>query len=164
MFSIIWFINESPCLIYYNHIISMNTTSFIVTNSLFEKINTYFNNVVLLVCLPAFVTGLLAYNNIQQLSHRTVPFIRRELDKELTVMVLLQVVFNFFSIMPYCIMTILVSTNTSHDSDKHTRIQFVYILSICLYYTIFSVSIKLDQDNDEIFRLFFNQKRIEVYF
>jgi len=45
--------------------------------------------------------GLLAYNNIQKLSHQC------QLDKKLTVMIFVS---NFFVVMPYIIMNLLVLT------------------------------------------------------
>ena len=42
----------------------------------------------------------MAYRNIQRISHRTAPLVRRELDKQLTTMVLVQVVINFFTNVP----------------------------------------------------------------
>jgi hypothetical protein len=62
--------------------------------------------------LPISITvlfGYLAHRNVQQLSHRTLPLVRRELDKQLTVMVLTQVVFNFFAITPYTIINVFYS-------------------------------------------------------
>ena len=62
--------------------------------------------VVLVSGLPVLITalfGLLAYHNVTQLAYRAVPLVRRELDKQLTVMVLVQVVFNFCVLVPYII-------------------------------------------------------------
>ena len=43
------------------------------------------------------------YRNVKQLSYQTVPLVRRQLDKQLTVMVLTQVVFNKVAITSYII-------------------------------------------------------------
>jgi hypothetical protein len=163
IFCLIWLLEESPCLIYYDIITSIGKASCTILNTFFQKINTYLNIFVFIGILPIFVTvlfGLLAYNNIQKLSHRTVPIIRRELDKQLTVMVLLQVIFNFFFVMPYCIMTIIYSTFKSNDLNTAAQIEFMYILSICLYYLTFAVS-KIILEQYEIF--FYFQAPFYIY-
>jgi hypothetical protein len=45
----------------------------------------------------------MAYHNARNLAHRTVPLVRRELDKQLTVMVLVQVLITFCTQLPQSI-------------------------------------------------------------
>ena len=95
--------------------------------------------------LPVFITilfGLLAYNNIQKISYRTVPLVRRELDKQLTIMVLLQVVYNFFALTPTIIINMIVLTYTITDPNINALIQFVSNLTNILYYSNFAVDKK----------------------
>jgi hypothetical protein len=45
----------------------------------------------------------MAFYNARDLAHRTVPLVRRELDKQLTVMVLVQVLISVCFIVPFSI-------------------------------------------------------------
>jgi hypothetical protein len=95
--------------------------------------------------LPNFVTalfGILAYRNVNGLAHRTIPLIRRELDKQLTSMLLVQVVFNIFALLLYNIVSVIVPyIVTTKDPVVLAKLQFVQILSYCIYYLYFAVSI-----------------------
>ena len=59
--------------------------------------------------------GLLAYFNVRNLAYRTVPLIRRELDKQLTQMVLVQVIYNFFVLIPFVIVYVLIFILPTND-------------------------------------------------
>jgi len=50
----------------------------------------------------------IAYRNIKQILYRTVPLVRRELDKQMTTIVLVQVIFNVIAITP-CIILLLIN-------------------------------------------------------
>ena len=74
------------------------------TNNFLNNIIVYFNVLLCKVFLPNLITvlfGILAYRNIQQIAYRTVPLVRRELDKQLTKMVLVQVVLNIFALYTF---------------------------------------------------------------
>ncbi|CAF3911584.1 unnamed protein product, partial [Rotaria magnacalcarata] len=62
----------------------------------------------LLIIVTTSVFGLLAYGNVEQLSHRTLPLVRCELDKQLAVMVLVKVIFNFFVSLPSATINVTV--------------------------------------------------------
>ena len=81
---LIWMLHNIPYLIYFKHVVSNNTGEMTCVNT---------NNI-----FPQFFFGFLAYRNIQQMSHRTLPLARRELDTQLTVMVLMQVISALFTI------------------------------------------------------------------
>jgi hypothetical protein len=49
--------------------------------------------------MQILIFGLMAY--------RTVPLVRRELDKQLTIMVLVQIVYNFLTLLPNFIVYII---------------------------------------------------------
>ena len=53
--------------------------------------------------------AILAYRNVQQIAYRTAPLVRRELDKQLTVMALVQVFYNAIIIIPFGITDILMN-------------------------------------------------------
>ena len=103
-----WILYNIPYLIYYNHVIIINTNKVTcqITNNIFNQYTAYGNIVILGKILPLFITflfGFLAYRNVRQLSHRTVPLVRRELDKQLTIMVLVQVIVAVFTLVPNAI-------------------------------------------------------------
>src|SRR5205085_11959341 len=95
---IILLIYGIPYLIYYNLVTSSSDgkSSCIITDSIFNKYYNDFHVPVLMCTIPICITiifGLLAYYNIRKHSHRTVPIIHRRHEVQLTIMVLVQVVF-----------------------------------------------------------------------
>jgi hypothetical protein len=79
---------------------------------------------------------------MRQISHRTVPLVRRELDKQLTTMVLVKVIFNFFTIVPNGVVS--VYTHTAHPNNNVVIVvqtQLISTIATCLYYLYFSVNI-----------------------
>jgi hypothetical protein len=106
------------------------------------------NSLILAAGLPLLITvvfGILAFKNVRQIAYRTVPLVRRELDKQLTNMVLIQVVFGFFAFLPYSITTVLPLV-TSLNSDPITSAQLTLAANICAcinYLMYFAVSIDL---------------------
>jgi hypothetical protein len=116
------------------------------SNQIFLQYHSYFNLPILLGFLPVLITvsfGLLAYYNVREINYRTVPLVRRELDKQLTVMVLVQVFINSFTILPQAIANALY-LNSTMMSDPHTaaKIQFANSLTAFFYYINFAVSVK----------------------
>jgi hypothetical protein len=89
---LVWILHEILFLMYYNHMISSitGTSSCVITNDIFQKYYTVVYLPVLMGILPVIIMiifGILAYRNVQQIAYRAVPLVRRELDKQLTVMV-----------------------------------------------------------------------------
>jgi hypothetical protein len=104
LFLIIWLLHGIPTLIWYNLSSSPITGSItcMIVNPIFQKYITYGYLLILTGILPicmAVLFGALAYWNVRQIPYRTVPLVRRELDKQLTSMILVQVVYNFFVIV-----------------------------------------------------------------
>ncbi|CAF1137516.1 unnamed protein product [Rotaria sp. Silwood1] len=129
-----------PYMFYFN-IIEQPTTHKIVctsTNAYFFRYHVYVYIISLAGAVPVTVTvlfGSLAYRNVQQLAHRTLPLVRRELDKQLTTMVLVQVVHNFFATIPYTIVTAIVNSPLlPNDPVINAQVQFANIITIYLYY------------------------------
>jgi hypothetical protein len=147
IFSILYFLEQIPSLAFYNHVISppTNQTTCIITNTNFAQFNTYFTILILWFILPLIFTltfGILAFRNVQQIAYRTNPLVRRELDKQLTAMVLVQVLVNFITIMPDVVSYILLlNNNLKANSVIYARINFAYTISLCLFYVSFSVRI-----------------------
>ncbi|CAF1454665.1 unnamed protein product, partial [Rotaria sordida] len=107
-----------------------------VTNPIFDRYTAYGNIVILGKILPISITflfGCLAYRNVQQLSHRTLPLVRRQLDKQLTVMVLVQVIVAFFTVLPNTITyPFTISPQLTRDPFTSSLLQFINSLTICL--------------------------------
>ncbi|CAF1691310.1 unnamed protein product, partial [Adineta ricciae] len=45
------------------------------------------------------------FRNVQELTYRTIPIVRRELDEQLAKMVLIQVIVNIFTLLPNTIVS-----------------------------------------------------------
>ncbi|CAF1257106.1 unnamed protein product [Rotaria sp. Silwood1] len=121
-FVLIAILHNIQYYLFYNHIQLPITgkISCIITNDIFAKYVSYWFNLVFIGFLPIIITvffGSLAYYNVRQLTYRTLPLVRRELDKQLTVMVLVQVATNFFTLTPFNILSAL-SLNKSIMSDQ----------------------------------------------
>ena len=147
LFISMWLICESSTLIFYHHVISPGTgfISCVATNLIYRNYVTYGLLLILTGLLPITITilfGLLAYRHIRQIPHRAVPLIRRELDKQLTVMVLVQVIFNFCLIAPNTVVNVYTQTvGTSFDPMIAAQTQLVLSVATCLYYAYFAVNI-----------------------
>jgi hypothetical protein len=141
-------IEQTPCLIYYDHMPSSTLGSMICTieNSFVIQFNVYINYLLLGSIIPYIITfsfGIMAYRNVQQLAHRTIPLVRRELDKQLTVIVLVQVIYNFFSLLPNFIVYLIGAYGNIQDPVIEARVNLAYCLTLCLYYSYFGVSFNL---------------------
>jgi len=133
IFIIIWTLQGIPFLIFNNHVISplTNTTVCEVTNYIFNQYLTYGYLIILTNILPLItvVFGIMAYYNARNLAHRTVPLVRRELDKQLTVMVLVQILISSCTLVPLSINYIFTIVNTfPNDPVIQTKINFIGIL------------------------------------
>ena len=101
--TIVWILHSIPCFMYYNITVSSITGRITcdVTNPIFLRYNNAFYLPFLTASIPIItmiIFGCLAYRNVQQLAYRTVPLVRRELDKQLTKMVLVQVFCDIFAV------------------------------------------------------------------
>jgi hypothetical protein len=134
-----------PYPIFLNHVpLATGTISCTITNDMVSRYRNYFIVLFLAGYVPDFITvlfGILAYRNVQQIAYRTLPLVRRELDKQLTTMVLVQVVINLFTNLP-CVMVNAVVYGTSGitDSNYLERIQFAYTITLVIFYSYFAVS------------------------
>jgi hypothetical protein len=87
------------------------------------------------------IFGLLAYRNIQQIAYRTVPLVRRELDKQLTRMVLVEVFFDVIAVTPSTIVSIFIAIyNVPNGSIIATQLSYISNLAITIYAFRFVVS------------------------
>ena len=113
-------------------------------NAAFLKYRFYVATLVLTGFLPVLLTiafGVLAYHNARNMSYRTVPLVRRELDKQLTVMVLAQVFVNFFTVLPFAIVNALtLYPELTVDPIIAIKFRFAMAIITLLYYFYFGVS------------------------
>jgi len=143
-------IEQIPTLIYYVQIESSTPGEFIctITNVNFIQFNIYCNYLILGNIIPyliLFSFGLMAYRNVQQLAHRAVPLVRRELDKQLTVMVLVQLISAFFTLLPDFIVYMIDAYANIQDPVIKAKVDLLYRVIICVYYTYFAVSFIITQ-------------------
>jgi hypothetical protein len=144
IFILIWLLHGIPYLIYFNLISSSITNQITCTsvNPIYRQYHVYGYLITLSGVVPLIITGifgLLAHHNI---AHRAIPLVQRQLDKQLTTMVLNQLIYNFIFTSPYTILTItmiLLPSNT--DPILSASLNFVDVMSILLYYLSFAVSI-----------------------
>ena len=143
---IFWIVHGIPYWIYFDYIVS-NTTGKITcmsSNDIFQFYHVKIYTAVYIGFLPIFINtlfGLLAYYNVKHLAYRTVPLVRRELDRQLTVIVLMHAFFVFLATIPYVIVTILYSdANIMSDPVVAERLQFTNTVTLCIYYLNFVVS------------------------
>lgn len=146
--ALFWFAHGIPYLLFYDHVHMMNSTRVYCTsrNPIYLQYHTYVFTLILTGCLPIFITvlfGLLSYRNVRRMAYRAVPLIRRELEKQLTMMVLIQVILNCFTVLPFSIANTF-AFNTSVQRDKATvaRVQLIGSIVLCVYYLSFAVRMK----------------------
>jgi len=146
IFIILWLLHGIPFLIYYNRIKIFSTDQYtcVITNQIFQVYTTVIQTIgfygfVLVIINTLF--GLLAYRNVRNLTYRTISLVRRELDKQLTTIVLIQAVYNFIITIPYLIVNILtLNTTIMGFSITSSQLEFANILTLCIFYLNFSVS------------------------
>jgi hypothetical protein len=147
IFFVIWLLHGVPYLIYLNIIPSPATGELICTlaNTVLIQYFNYGFIIILAGFFPVSVTilfGALAYRNVTKLAYRAVPLIRRELDKQLSIMVLVEVVYNLFATIPYIIIYILLRIpKVANDPFIATRISLASSFLILMYYSHYAVSI-----------------------
>jgi len=144
---IIWLLHGIPILLFYTHIPVLASDSYTCSssNTIFQQYWTYGFILCLICALPLLVTGtfgVLAYHNVSQLAYREIPVIRRETDKQLTIMVLIQVLFNFCFIVPYTIVYMLnLAINLDRQSYSYAQLQLARNITIAVYYWYFAVNL-----------------------
>ncbi|UJR07723.1 hypothetical protein I4U23_012008 [Adineta vaga] len=140
---ILWHLHAVLYLVYMDQII-LSTGKIICanTNAIFQQYINYVLTSIIGRVIPLIITftfGILAYRNLKQIAYRTIPLIRRELDKQLTTMVLVQVVFTCFAILPAFIVSSIISyTNLTKDPLIAAQLQLINLLVTCLYYLYFA--------------------------
>ncbi|CAF2625178.1 unnamed protein product [Rotaria sp. Silwood2] len=144
IFIIIWLFHGILYLIYFD-LVQWPIPGRIACNSdnvTFRQYHIYGYITTLACVLPLIITcvfGLLARHNVKNLAHRTVPLVQRYLEKQLTKMVLNQLLYNFIFTLPYTILTILTIFLTNvKDPASITKLDFANVTTILLYYLSFA--------------------------
>ena len=166
---ILWILHGIPYLIYYNHVFSTSTnkTTCTSTNRIFSEYRATGIIIVLIGYLPvgiSMIFGILAYRNVQQMVYRAVPMVRRELDKQLTVMVLVQVTVGVVTIIPYTTLTGITSNaNIVYDPSGKAQLQYVQSIGLLVYYSYFAVSIIFLYEYSVIEKTIFLERILYLY-
>ena len=146
IFSILWSLHGILYAVFIVLYRSISTNAWMcgIVDRSFVNYHTYCYLLILTGTLPILFTaffGLLAYRNVRQLNYRSIPLVRQELEKQLTVMVLVQVIPNVFTLLPYTIINVLALNPVWRTNATFlTNLQFARDLSIFLYYANFAVS------------------------
>ena len=136
-----------PYFIFVDHVVSVSTgkVNCLFTNVNFQRYNNFGNILVIGKLVPMCITfffGFLAYRNVPQFSYRTLPLVRRKLDQQLTSMILMQVFVALFTIVPYCIVFILMMIpGVIPDAIGSAVLQLASTLTVCVFYMYFAVRI-----------------------
>jgi hypothetical protein len=106
IFGFIWILHGIPYLVFSQQVKSPITGKITcsMVNPVYLKYRIYVIVFLFFGILPLFITvlfGTMSFRNTRHLSYYTIPLVRRELYKQLTIMVLLQVLINFFLLLPY---------------------------------------------------------------
>ena len=146
---ILWSLHGILYLVFLAHVYSPVTGTIIcgIADTTFGTYSTYGYLLILTGFLPIAVTiifALLAFRNVRQLAHHTVPLVRRELEKQLTIMVLVQVALNSLALLPFTIVSaVQLNSQLASNADIAARLQFANFLGLLLYYLTFAVSVKV---------------------
>ena len=147
VFITVWMLYDIPSLIWYDPVVSprAGAVSCVITYTNFQRYHRYVNVLVLAGILPTTITvlfGSLAYFNVRQIPYRVVPLVRRELDKQLTTMVLVQVLHNFAVIVPQIgVLIAIYSSNLTISSPNYVPLVFSNLVTGMIYYFYFAVSL-----------------------
>ncbi|CAF0844141.1 unnamed protein product [Adineta steineri] len=136
--------------IYFRQISPVNTAICISVNHNFLLYHTYGYFLVLgnLFPLIAVIFGIMAYRNARTLTTRVNPLVRRELDKQLTIMVLVEICVYVCTQIPYSITNGFISLSTDHDPVFVAQFNLINAITLTInilsngnsFYTYFCVS------------------------
>jgi hypothetical protein len=146
-FILLWLLHGIPYFIFFN-LISSSVTNQVTcssVNSIYRQYHVYGYLIVLAGVVPLIFTsifGLLAHINIRNIAHRATPFVQRQLDKQITAMVLNQLLYNTIFTAPYTIVTTLMTVlSTGIDPILSASLNFASVMAILMYYLSFAVSV-----------------------
>jgi hypothetical protein len=146
IFGFIWILHGIPYLLFFEHVVSPITgeVSCAMINPIYLQYRIYVVVLILFGVLPLTITtlfGLMAFRNIKEIPLYTAPLVRRELEKQLTVMVLLQILMNFFTLLPYTVVNVISLNMKSIDNPLiQAQIQLSSAVTLLFYYVYYAVS------------------------
>ncbi|CAF1584877.1 unnamed protein product [Adineta ricciae] len=145
MMIVIWCIYGIPYLLHYNLVLKSTGDKFscVITDTIFNKYYNDFHVPILMCAIPLIITlifGCLAYRNVKHHTHRAVPLVRRRHEKQLTVMVLVQTVFNFFATTPcFIVLTFASHTTLTQDPLIAVEVRLAIAITTCFYYLYYAI-------------------------
>src|SRR5690349_19983688 len=108
------------------------------SGKIFTEYRIYFVSPILSGFLPllmAAIFGIMAYRSVQSIAYRTLPLIRRELDKQLTSIVLVLVVFKLLTISPALFMNALtINRNITNNAVVWAQLELIATITFVLSY------------------------------
>ncbi|UJR17783.1 hypothetical protein I4U23_004682 [Adineta vaga] len=115
--SILWTIHAISYMIFFRQLSLINTAICASSDPIFFQYHIYGYVLTLSNLIPfvAIIFGILSYRNARTLTTRINPLVRRELDKQLTIMVLVEICVYVCTYFPYSITSGFLSLNTNRD-------------------------------------------------
>lgn len=143
---VFWLLYGIPYAIYYSPkaASASRVASCTIGNEAYLKYNITVHAPVLMCATPLLVTvifGLLAYQNVRDITHRTIPLVRRRHEMQLTTMVLVQILFNAVATTPGFITRFVSSHYPSNllTPTVAAELRFAIALTGCIYYFYYAV-------------------------
>mgnify|MGYP001117946656 FL=1 len=142
-----WILLCSPHLIYLKPVYSSLTNATICTiiNPTYQN---YFNRVYMPVISYAMIHStnaifaVLAYQNVQEISYRTVPLVRRQHEVQITRMILIQTLIGVSISLPYFIISVLTNNiRFTNDPVILAKIQLTLSVALWMNFVYFAVSL-----------------------
>jgi hypothetical protein len=112
-----------------------------------KRYYSFFYYPILHGLLPICVSSLfslLAYRNVRHLIRRQVTVVRRRLDRQLTAMIFIRVIFFIILVLPYTLYRIYI-LNTTNQTDNFTIAiqELIYAIAVALVNSSYSVRLLL---------------------
>ncbi|CAF1187983.1 unnamed protein product [Adineta steineri] len=99
----------------------------VISNEIYLQYTTFLYYPVLIGLLPIVITlffSLLAYRNVRRIVRRQLPIVRRRLDRQMTAMIVIRVVFFICLVLPYNICRIYV---TIYPISRDDMLRYVIV-------------------------------------
>lgn len=163
---LVWHLHGIPFLTCFDLINNPNGSKLCtITNPMFYQYFTYGYQYVLCSFLPVIITilfGCLAFYNVRRNAQLRIPNARRELDKQLTAIVLCTVLLNSLTLIPFSIIQLFPSDDTITEFDIF---DFAVYLTRLLFFVYFAVSDRffLRFTNLEFFYFFFRIHSLSIF-
>ena len=122
-----------------------NATICTIINPTYQN---YFNRVYMPVISYAMIHStnaifaVLAYQNVQEISYRTVPLVRRQHEVQITRMILIQTLIGVSISLPYFIISVLTNNiRFTNDPVILAKIQLTLSVALWMNFVYFAVSL-----------------------